>query len=43
MKYVLVNKEDDSVAADDIVERRDRLRLEKYIACHDRNRVERGL
>jgi len=43
MKYVLVNKVDDSVAADDIVERRDRMRLEGYIACRDKNRVDRGL
>jgi len=43
MQYVLVYKEDDSVAADDILDRRDRMRLEGYIACRDRNRVERGL
>ena len=43
MRYLLVNKVDDSLAADDIVERRDKMRLADYVAARDRNRTERGL
>ena len=43
MRYLLVNKADDSLAADDIVERRDKMRLADYVAARDRNRMERGL